>query len=255
LEVLLSAHNEITLTKPAYGRFSRRVRAVVVDWIIMVSLMVAALFAAVSANSDHIGRILGFTIVGIWLLYEPLLVSLTGSTIGHYVCNLRVVDDKTHGNINFLKALVRLVIKSVLGILSFITMATTSRHQAMHDLMTRSTVQMRDPSRGRSFDYVAESTELLSPAMPSRIRRILFILVYLVVTYLLYVCVFILLAMSGFISQPCLMDNRCSQPEHIKLAVVGFIYLGTAIFVIIQGWRGRLYGCRVNRKVVSASAA
>jgi uncharacterized RDD family membrane protein YckC len=76
---------EMTPAEPAYGRFSRRVRAFVVDWIIIMLLLVTALFAAVSANSDRVGRVLGFTFVGVWLLYEPLLVSFTGSTVGHYL--------------------------------------------------------------------------------------------------------------------------------------------------------------------------
>ena len=160
---------------PAYGRFSRRVRAFVIDWIIIMLLLISALFAAVSANSDRIGRILGFTFVGIFLLYEPLLVSFTGSTVGHYLTNLRVVDDRTRGNVGLPKAAARLVIKTLFGIYSFITMAATSRHQAVHDVMTRSTVQIRDCSKASSHHYVAERTELLSPGMPSRLRRVVVI--------------------------------------------------------------------------------
>ena len=105
-------------------------------------LLVTVLCVAISSDSDRIGRILGFAFLGIWLLYEPLLVSVTGSTIGHYATNLRVVDNRSHGNISFVKAVVRMIIKSALGLYSFITMATTSRYQAMHDLLTRSTVQI-----------------------------------------------------------------------------------------------------------------
>lgn len=144
----------------------------------MVLLLVGALLAAVAANSDHIGRILGFTLISIFLLYEPLLVSLTGSTVGHYLTNWRVVDNRTQGNVGFPKAAARLVIKALLGIYSFITMATTSRHQAVHDLMTRSTVQIRNRSKASSHHYAAERTELLSAGMPSRLRRVLVISAY-----------------------------------------------------------------------------
>jgi uncharacterized RDD family membrane protein YckC len=234
---------------PAYGRFSRRLKAVVIDWIVMLLLMVAALFIAVSAGSDSIGRILGFTVVAVWLLYEPLLVSLAGSTIGHYRTNLRVVDNRTHGNLSFVKAVARLIIKSVLGIYSFVTMATTSRHQAVHDLLTGSTVQIRDRSKARSGDYVATRTELLYPGMPTVGRRLLVIIAYIIVAYVLAVLVVGGLVPAGLVSDMCL-DHRqwCSVSEHAILWGVGLYIVGISLFCIVQGWRGHLYGCRIRRE-------
>src|SRR5262250_494224 len=103
----MADHVEMTLAGTAYGRFPRRLRAFIIDWAIIMLLLTTALFLAVSANSDQVGRVLGLTFLGIWLLYEPLLVSFTGSTIGHYLTNLRVVDDRTHGNVSFPKAVAR----------------------------------------------------------------------------------------------------------------------------------------------------
>lgn len=165
-----------TSIEPAYGRFSRRLKAVVIDSIVIMLLLVTTLLVAVSAGSDRIGRILGFTLVAVWLLYEPLLVSFVGSTIGHYRTNLRVVDNRSHGNISFVKAVVRVFIKSMLGLYSFVTMATTSRHQAVHDLLTGATVQIRDRSKARPHDYVA--LRATPTAMPSVGRRVLVIIGY-----------------------------------------------------------------------------
>jgi len=230
---------------PAYGRFSRRLRAVVIDWAIMMLLLVLALLVAVSTNSDRVGRILGFSLVAIWLLYEPFLVCLTGSTVGHYLSNLRVVDDRSHGNIGFLKALARLVIKSVLGIYSFITMATTSRHQAVHDLMTRSTVQIRDLSKANSNEYVTERTELLRPTMPSRLRRVIVIFGYILAFSILYGIAAVLLNRTGIVSQSC-FDNlsRCPRAEYPIAIGFSLLWWVVMAFCIVQGWRGRLYGCR-----------
>jgi uncharacterized RDD family membrane protein YckC len=44
----------------AYGRASGRLRAYLIDWVIMLLLLVAVLFTAVSAESNKVGRILGF---------------------------------------------------------------------------------------------------------------------------------------------------------------------------------------------------
>jgi uncharacterized RDD family membrane protein YckC len=247
---------ETGAVEPAYGRFSRRLKALFIDWIIMLSLLVAALFVAVSAGSDGIGRILGFTCAAIVLLYEPLLVSLTGSTIGHYRTNLRVVDNRTHGNISFMKAVVRVVIKSVLGIYSFVTMAATSRHQAVHDLLTQSTVQIRNRSIALPNDYVTARTELLNPAMPSAGRRILVIIVYLAATYVLSIVLTGSVMLAGLISNRCIANQRwCSPGEYSLFLGIGIGLIGIAVLCVIQGWRGRLFGCRIRRNAAPAPDA
>lgn len=134
---------------PLYSRLSKRLKAALIDPIIILSLLVAALFVTGSIGSDHVGRVLGVTFVAILLLYQPLAVSLTGNSVGHYRTKLRVVDNRTDGNISFMKAVVRAVIKDVLGVWSFVTMATASRHQSVHDLLTDSRVQVRDLIQGR----------------------------------------------------------------------------------------------------------
>ena len=48
----MANHAEPTLAHAAYGRFSRRLRAFLIDWIIIVLLLTAALFLAISANSE-----------------------------------------------------------------------------------------------------------------------------------------------------------------------------------------------------------
>ena len=154
----MSDHIETIVAAPAYGRFSRRLQAVLIDWMIFLILMAAALSIATAMQSNNVGRILGFTFVAILLLYEPVLVPLTGGTVGHYLCNLRVIDDRTGGNISVLKAAARALIKSVLGIYSFITMGTTLRHQALHDVLTRSTVQMRNLAKAKTYHHSAERT-------------------------------------------------------------------------------------------------
>jgi uncharacterized RDD family membrane protein YckC len=237
----MTHHAKTAPTKTAYGRFSRRLRAFVIDWIIIALLLVIALFAAMSANSDSVGRVLGFTFLAVWLLYEPILVCLTGSTVGHYVCNLRVVDDRSHGNISFLKAAVRLVIKSIVGIYSFITTATTSRHQALHDLLTRSTVQIRDPSKAVFSEYVVENTELLSPTMPSRMRRTVVIFCYSFASFISSGIV-----LFPLISESCRSSQQCSSIDIATRKIVALILIGAMAVFVIQGWRGRLYGCRVG---------
>jgi uncharacterized RDD family membrane protein YckC len=244
----MSDRTETVAVEPAYGRFSRRLKAFVIDWMIMILLLVAALFVAVSIHSDQVGRILGFTFIAVWLLYEPILVSLTGSTIGHYRTNLRVVDNRTHGNVSFMKAIARVIIKGALGLYSFVTMATTSRHQAVHDLLTQSTVQIRDRSKAKSQDYLTARTELLSPAMPSLVRRLSVVTAYIVAVYVVGAVVVLAMLPTGLVSARCIAREQwCSTGEHYLKLGIGLCVFGMAVFCVIQGWRGRLFGCRVRR--------
>jgi uncharacterized RDD family membrane protein YckC len=234
----LADHVEAVPAARAYGRFSRRLQAVLIDSIIFLLLMAAALSVATALQSDSVGRILGFTFVAILLLYEPVLVPLTGGTIGHYLCNLRVVDDRTNGNVGVLKALARSMIKSVLGIYSFITMGTTLRHQALHDVLTHSTVQICNLDSAKAYHYIGERT--LSPA-PSRTRRVTVIALYLIV---IYVVVAAVVAFS--FSAGCHARRACSTADSLWALVIVASWMGLSAYCIIYGWRGKLYGCRAR---------
>jgi hypothetical protein len=235
-------------SRPAYARFTRRVRGTVIDSIVTMLALACALMVASSARSDPLARTIGFGLAAGVLLYEPLLVWLTGSTIGHYLSNLRVVDDRTHGNVGFPKALARFVIKSLLGWYSFISMATTRRHQAVHDLMTHSTVQMRDPGKARPHHFIAERVEIPNPGMPSRARRTVVICAYLIVCFALYLLATVGLVSAGLVSQACFDDDRCAGTDKIFDLVLAVSWLGVTALCIVLGWRGQLWGCRARRQ-------
>jgi hypothetical protein len=173
-------------------------------------------------------------------------MSIAGSTIGHFRANLRVVDNRTDGNISFVKAVVRVIIKGVLGIYSFITMATTSRHQALHDLLTRSTVQIRDLSKARPHHCVQAHMELSNPTMPSAWRRILGIILYLAAVWVVALLVGYGIRRAGLLSNACFTGGRCSPSENLTQLVMGLCLIGISIVCIIQGWRGGLFGCRIQ---------
>lgn len=140
---------------PLYARFSRRLKGLFVDWLLALIVIYCGLSLSIAIGSDDLSRIIGFLIVAALLLYEPIMVSQTGGTIGHHVTNLRVVDDITHGDISFLKAAARSLIKGMLGWFSFLTMLVGKRNQAMHDLLTGSTVQIRDPAKASPGQYIS----------------------------------------------------------------------------------------------------
>jgi uncharacterized RDD family membrane protein YckC len=236
--------SEPTAAPIAYARFSRRLRGVMIDTMLYLAALVGALFAAVATASDELNRLLGYSLVIALLLYEPLLVWLTGSTIGHLYSNLRVVDDASHGNVSFPKALARAVIKAILGWYSFLSMTVTRRHQALHDLLTRSTVQMRDPAKAHPHHFVNERPGFTSAAMPSRMRRVLVIAVYLVLVTGLFVIAHSGLFLAGVMSRSCAFENRCTVAENYVTLGLGLGWLALVALCLFQGWRGRLFGAR-----------
>jgi hypothetical protein len=235
-----------TAATPAYARFSRRLRGLAIDWIVFSLLLAGALFLATAMRSDSIGRYLGFSAIAIFLLYEPVLVALTGGTIGHYLTNLRVVDDRTKGNVSLLKAFARFVIKSLLGWYSFISMWITRRHQAVHDLMTFSTVQIRDPAKAQPHQYHVERPAFDNSRMPSRMRRLAVILGYLLLIAIGAVVVGMVLSAASLVSDACLDHDRCSRAENGVFAALGTSWIVLSALSIGLGWRGRLFGCRVR---------
>jgi uncharacterized RDD family membrane protein YckC len=232
--------------EPAYARFWPRVRALFLDSIILLLVMVAGLVIATSIKANGAARVVGFAVAGFWLLYEPIMVAFWGGTIGHLRTNLRVVDDRTHGNVSFLKAVARAVIKAVLGLPSFVTMLVTRRSQAVHDLLTGSTVQVRDLSRAAPSLYVHERTELAGSTMPSAKRRAVFILGYVLGVTVLCCLLVGVLSEVRIISAACVDNDECTPRDDLILYSVIVGWLVAFLVVLVLGWRGRLYGCRLR---------
>ena len=230
---------------PQYARFSRRLRAMVLDWAIALAVLFGAVGLAVQIESDSASRAIGIFVIIVLVLYEPILISLTGGTLGHHFTNLRVVDDRG-GNVSFLKACARFVIKSVLGMYSFVILAATRRNQTVHDVLTRSTVQIRDLAKAAPGQYVAERSEILAEeGLPSRLRRVLVTGAYLAVGTFLYLGAIVSLTLYGrLLSAACINRGSCSAAEQIfDLGVSVGLLLMIALFVVL-GWRGKLFGAR-----------
>ena len=229
---------------PLYARFYRRFRGIVVDWIIVMAVTFGAIFVAIRIGNDNFFRVVGFLVVVALLLYEPVLVSFTGGTFGHYCSNLRVVDERSGGNVSFLKACARVIIKGVLGWYSFVVLAATRRNQAIHDLATRSTVQIRDPARAHPGQYITERAEVAAFGMPSRLRRAAIICAYLLLLVIALGIVVNGIVMAGVLSDRCLNNDYCSGGERISVLVTGVTLLAMTAAVIALGWKGRLIGAR-----------
>ena len=137
------------------ARFPRRLNALTTDVLVLIGFSTVVFLLIPSGDESPALRL--FLWVLWWsglFLYEPVMIAWRGSTLGHLAFNLKVVDDHTGGNPSFAKALGRLPLKSLLGVFTFVSMSFSRRHQAFHDMITGTTVQVRDPGRALPQHFV-----------------------------------------------------------------------------------------------------
>ncbi len=116
-----------------YPLLGDRVQSTFIDTILMIVLMF--MFSSILDNyetaPDWVRMVL---FIGIWSVYEPASTSL-GCTLGNYIKNIRVRQhDDTAKRINFFRALLRYVVKILLGWISFLTIHSNAKRRAIHDL-------------------------------------------------------------------------------------------------------------------------
>ena len=131
-----ATHPAPLLTAPrAHARFARRIQAAAIDVLIHGTTLIA-LMSVLDLLRGH-RPVIGAAFAG-WLgfafLYEPLLVSRRGATVGHALLNLRVVDAETGGPPEPVRAFARFWLKATSGLVALVLMAVTRQPQALHDL-------------------------------------------------------------------------------------------------------------------------
>ncbi|WP_321289561.1 RDD family protein [uncultured Sunxiuqinia sp.] len=127
-----------------YPGVSTRVKAVVTDSIILVIFIVGATYLFESFdNVPDFARIVAF--IFIFLLYDPLLTSTLGGTIGHIIFGIRVKRETNQDkNILFPLAIIRYLVKVLLGWISLLTISGNKKGKAIHDIIVKSVVIYKD---------------------------------------------------------------------------------------------------------------
>ncbi|HXL56895.1 MAG TPA: RDD family protein [Chitinophagaceae bacterium] len=121
--------------KPKYPSLGDRFQSLLIDSIFIIILMfVFAPLLEHFKNPPNRLRVALF--FAIWGIYEPLCMTF-GFTLGNYIKKLRVRKFKDISKkINLLQALIRYIIKALLGWLSFLTIRTNNERRAIHDLVS-----------------------------------------------------------------------------------------------------------------------
>ncbi len=117
-----------------------RVKAATLDSILLILLMYIAseILAEFDTVPNYVRTIL---FVCIFFLYEPLLVSFWGKTLGHHKMDICVRKESNHNKkIALHLAIGRYGMKLLLGWLSLLSITNSKKHQALHDRFVGSVV-------------------------------------------------------------------------------------------------------------------
>lgn len=222
-----------------YPKIPRRIRAVIVDGVITPFFALGTLLVTRSFGLEKDFAILA-AVMMIFML-EPVLVSLTGGTIGHHLNGLKIKNVNTGRNINLLASSVRYIIKVVLGLYSLVLILITKRHQAVHDAFSRSVVILKNPSSLPSYEVlgerIVEESAYIYPTVGRRIAMIIFYTVSLFVFVSFLSGVFLL-------SDQCVYSNLCSVQDDRVTALLGLVWFIGFLTLIVLCWRGMMPGCR-----------
>ena len=174
------------------------------------------------------------------LLVDPVMVSMTGASPGHRILGISIQDAKTGNRIGLLRAIFRSLMRGTLGWLSLVFVLTSRKHQAIHDLICRTVVVLCVPEQFPSYEKYSERiTEIAGYKYPSRTRRFLVILVYVVLIFLLVGVLNVLTS-----SEACLTYGKCGTVDEIVSVALNLAFMFGVGVAIVFGWKARLFGCR-----------
>lgn len=128
------------MTEQNYPKLPDRIKATVADMLVLLVLMASTtyLFAAFENVPDS-ARMVAFVFV--FGLYDPLFTSIFGGTIGHMIVGIRVKRQANQErNILFPKAVIRFIVKVMLGWISLLTVTGNNERKAIHDFAANSLV-------------------------------------------------------------------------------------------------------------------
>ena len=123
-----------------YAGITTRVKALITDVIIQIAVMFIVVY--IFSLFDNIpNEIRIITFISIFFLYEPILISFYGGSVGHMLNDISVRQDKdTEKYVVFPIAVLRFLTKALFGWLSFITIIYNPKGKAIHDYVARTVV-------------------------------------------------------------------------------------------------------------------
>lgn len=115
-----------------------RIKALFIDLVIVLVIFTTTAILIDTFGEVH-SFVKGFILIFMLYLYDPVLTSLSGSTLGHKAMNLKVRRyGQPERKISLGQAFLRFFVKASLGWISFLTVTGNNRKRAIHDLASGS---------------------------------------------------------------------------------------------------------------------
>lgn len=105
------------------------------------------------------------------VLFEPVWIWLTGSTIGQHLVGIKVTSKTKEKNLFIVNAVVRFITKILLGLPSVLTMIVTKRRQSFHDVISNSVVLFKNEASAPDR-YKIQENRKDGDTRPSILRRL-----------------------------------------------------------------------------------
>lgn len=125
-----------------YPFMLERIQSILIDSILIIACMI--IFSDVLSNFKDVPNWLRGVLLISLFLYEPIATTF-GGTLGNNIKGIRV---RKNGNeiesISFFQALIRYFFKILLGWFSFITIFSSNKKRAFHDIIS-GTVMIKIP--------------------------------------------------------------------------------------------------------------
>lgn len=122
-----------------YPQLNLRLKAAMLDSIIFGTILYTTAYFSHDLFPDDLYLRLMMIFIPT-LSYEPILLRLTGSTIGHRVNKINVINNNELKKLNIFQCYFRFILKILLGTFSLVFMFFTNKRQSFHDLMSNTLV-------------------------------------------------------------------------------------------------------------------
>jgi hypothetical protein len=221
-----------------FPRFARRIRALWIDTVVFVLIYLAWILGLDWLYQFPPPVRIAALLVPV-LLLEPALVAWSGGTLGHHAVGIRVRDARADRRIGLARACGRAAFKATFGWASLMFALVGHRHQAAHDLLTRSLLVLKNPDRLPPSEVLeSRIQEALDFRYPPPWRRVAAIFAWWIGATTAYV-----LALSAIGALGCVPRRGCG-PWTAAVIVLNLTWTLSVLTIPAFGWYGRLRGAR-----------
>ncbi len=171
------------------------------------------------------------------LSFEPLFIYFRGSTIGHQLAGIKVININEQKQLSIVQCYVRSIVKLLLGAFSLIMFVFSKNYQAIHDYASLTMVVFIDEHITPQNHKLTHQRNVFTDNKPSLGRRLTIIIVWLMILWSINSLVF-----TALLSESCYQYNQCSSSEELIFQVNGLIFFATLLIIPVLGFMCKLPG-------------